>query len=679
MRLKLKQMMAVSLSAAMLLAVVPGEAVFANVKQDNTANVKLMSGDTEKSGGGSEASEYGNLMYREQLDDSEITWSVYDSGKLVIEGTGATPDWSPWFYYKEQITDVIIGNGITTLGERNFMNYPNLKTVTIKGALSKISNSAFEGCKQIKSITATGAVNAAGKKVLQLGECAFKDCTGLESVEFSGNFAVRKNAFEGCTNLRSVKVKESDMALLGNYAFLNCTKLTEADIPGKLLIQEGAFFECTSLKKFDFSNVSSIGKIAFYHCSSLESIVLPENVTAIGNSAFQGCNGVTSLNIPGTVKSIGEEAFCSCEKLKELVVNEGVSSIGKQAFAGCKSLETITLPKSAAIGEKIFTDYKPIKTIRYTGTREDWVAAGLNQNNFYNATVYYEYTADHKHTFVTYTYTYTNSCTEPGERVTKCKDCGYMQSKETLPAQGHDWEVVSEKKATCKAEGLRNLKCRRCGETKKVVLVKTHQFSSWQTTKDATVFAPAVQVRTCNVCGYKETRNNGKKLTATMKVNAVKLPLKIKQKTTVLKVSGLANGDSVASWKSGNTKVVKVSGKPNGTCTLAAGRKKGKTTINIILKSGLKKKITITVQKAAVKTAKITGMPKNLKLKKNQTVTLKAAAAPLTSLQKLKYKSSNKKIVTVTSKGVIKAKKKGKAVITVQSGSKTVKCKVTVK
>lgn len=274
------------------------------------------------------------------------------------------------------------------LGERNFTNYPNLKTVTIKGVLSEISNSAFEGCKQIKSITATGAVNATGKKALYLGECAFKDCTGLESVEFTGSLVVSKNAFEGCTNLGSVKVKESDMALLENYAFLNCTKLTEADIPGKLLIQEGAFFECTSLKKFDFSNVSSIGKIAFYHCSSLESIVLPENVTVIGNSAFQGCNGVTSLNIPGTVKSIGEEAFCSCEKLKELVVNEGVSSIGKQAFAGCKSLETITLPKSAAIGEKIFTDYKPIKTIRYTGTREDWVAAGLNQNNFYNATVY---------------------------------------------------------------------------------------------------------------------------------------------------------------------------------------------------------------------------------------------------------------------------------------------------
>lgn len=638
-----------------------------------------MSGDTEKSGGGSEASEYGDLVYSDTISDSDITWSVYDSGKLVIKGTGATPNWSPWFEYEEQITDVIIGDGITILGERNFMNYPNLKTVTIKGVLSKISNSAFEGCKQIKSITATGAVNATGKKALYLGECAFKDCTGLESVEFTGSFVVSKNAFEGCTSLRSIKVKEADIAMIEAYAFLNCTKLTEVDIPGRLSIGESAFFECTSLKKFDFSKVFSIGKVAFYHCSSLESIVLPENVTVIGNSAFQGCNGVTLLNIPGTVKSIGEEAFCSCENLKELVVNEGVSSIGKNAFAECKSLETITLPKSAAIGENIFTNYKPIKTIRYTGTREDWVAAGLNQNNFYNATVYYEYTANHKHTFVTYAYTYTNSCTEPGEKVTKCRDCGYIQLKQTLPAQGHDWEVVSEKKATCKAEGLRNLKCRRCGEMKKVVLVKTHQFSSWQTAKDATVFAPAVQIRTCDVCGYKETRNNGKKLTATMKVNAAKLPLKIKQKTTVLKVSSLANGDSVASWKSGNTKVVKVSGKPNGTCTLAAGRKKGKTTITIILKSGLKKKITITVQKAAVKTSKITGMPMNLKLKKNQTVTLKAAAAPLTSLQKLKYKSSNKKIVTVTSKDVIKAKKKGKAVITVQSGSKTVKCKLTVK
>lgn len=706
--MRLKQMIAVGLSAAMMLAVTPGAAVFANAEQANTVATKLMSSNTGKSGS-RVASEYGNLVHSETISDSdsgsEITWSFFDSGKLVIEGTGSTPNWSPWFNYKERITDVIVGDGITTLGERNFINYSELKSVTIEGALSKISASAFEGCEKLKSITAMGVVNNnTGKKVLRLGECAFKECTGLESVELTGSLLIDKNAFEGCTSLRSIKVKEADMVLLGTYTFLKCDKLTEVDMSGRLSIQEGAFDECRSLRKFDFSNVSSIGKLAFYNCSSLESIdipktqfitgisesafygcsslksiVLPENITAVGNNAFYGCDGVTSLRIPGTVQSIGENAFSSCKNLKELVIDEGVSNIGKNAFAACESLETITIPKSATIGENIFTDYKPIKTIRYTGTREEWVAAGLNQNNFFNATVYYEYTANHGHTFVTYTYTYTNSCTEPGEKVTKCKTCGYVQSEEALPAQGHDWKVVSEKKATCKAEGLRNLKCKRCGETKKVVLAKRHTFSSWKTTKAATVFAPAVQTRTCSVCGRKETRNSGKKLVATIKVNATKLPLKIKQKTTVLKVSGLANGDSVASWKSTNTKVVKVSGKSNGTCTLIAGSKKGKATITVTLKSGLKKKITITVQTSAVKTSKITGIVKNLKLKKNQTATLKAAVTPLTSLQKVQYKSSNTKVATVTSKGIVKAKKKGTAIITVKSGSKTVKCKVTVK
>ncbi|MDO5589640.1 MAG: leucine-rich repeat protein [Lachnospiraceae bacterium] len=637
--MKLKQMMAIGLSTAIVLAAMPGgTVVLANEKQSSTATV---SNDETSKDIAKETSEYGNLVASDTIADTDVTWSVYDSGTLVIEGTGVTPDWSPWFEYKEQITDVIIGDGITTLGERNFMNYPNLKSVTMKGALSKISNSAFEGCKKLTSITASGKTNAAGKKVLQLGECVFKDCTGLKSAEFSGSLAVAKNAFEGCTSLNSITATDSEMALLANYAFINCTNLTEVNLPGKLLIQEGAFCDCTSLKKFDFSKVSSLGRIAFYNCSSLESIEFPETVTVINDSTFQNCSSLTSLNIPGTVKTIGANAFSGCKNLKELKIEDGVTSIGEYAFTGCENLETVTLPKTATIGDCIISDYKPVKTIRYSGTREEWLKAGLHSENFYNAKVYYEYKADHEHSFVTYTYTYPDSCTEPGKKVTECKYCGYVKSEEVIPA--------------------------------------AHKFMPWKTTKAATIFAPAEQTRSCSVCGYEETRSNGKKLPATIKVNATKLPLKVKQKTTALKVSGLTKGDSIVSWKSSNSKVVKVSGKSNGTCTLTAGSKKGKATITVTLKSGLKKKITITVQKDAVKTTKITGIAKSLKLKKNQTAKLKASVAPLTSLQKVTYKSSNTKVATVTSKGVVKAKKKGTAVITVKSGSKTVKCKVTVK
>ena len=117
----------------------------------------------------------------------------------------------------------------------------------------------------------------------------------------------------------------------------------------------------------------------------------------------------------------------------------------------------------------------------------------------------------------------------------------------------------------------------------------------------------------------------------------------------------------------------------NGTSTIKAGSKKGKAKITITLKSGLKKVVTVTVQKTAVKTKKITGAAKNLKLKRKQKAVLRPVLAPVTSKQKITYKSSNTKVATVNSKGQITAKKKGTAVITVKSGSKTVKCKVTVR
>ena len=120
----------------------------------------------------------------------------------------------------------------------------------------------------------------------------------------------------------------------------------------------------------------------------------------------------------------------------------------------------------------------------------------------------------------------------------------------------------------------------------------------------------------------------------------------------------MANGDSVASWKSSNTKVVKVSGK---------------------LKSGIEKKIIVKVQKSNVKTTKITGIGKNTTLKMKQKMTLKPVRLPFTSMEKITFKSSNNKVATVNSKGVITAKKKGKVTITVKSGKKTVKIKVTVK
>ena len=672
--MKWKQILAIGMSAVTIMSAVPEGSIL--VHADTKTEVTKEGGKRVQAKTAANESEYGNVVDSGSVEGTEITWTFYDSGKLVIDGTGATPDWSPWFYYKEDITDVIIGDGITALGERNFINYPALKTVTVNGNLSKIGNSAFEGCKELKNITITG------KNAVLLGDCAFKNCTGLETVEIIGNLGTGKNAFEGCTSLRSVKVKESTMIMLGEYTFFNCTALTEADLPGNRMksIGENAFWGCTSLNQFDFSDVSSISKFAFYNCSGLKNIEIPEKITKIGDHAFLGCKGIKTLKIPGTVTEIGEWAFANCTGLEEFDIEEGVQTIGDYAFAGCENLKTMTLPRSISNFPKGFvTDYKPIEKICYRGTREEWSAANLNSDNFYNAEVYFEYTPDHKHEMITRTYTYPDSCTLAGTKKTFCKLCGYVESSEEIPAQGHKWKVESTEKGTCTKAGVKHLVCERCGEKKDETIPAEHSFSEWKTTTDATVFSAAIQTRTCSECGKKETRTTGKKLAPTMKLNATKFPLKTKQKTKVLKVTGLAKGDSVATWKSSNTKIAKVSGSANGACMITAGKKTGKATITVTLKSGLKKNITIIVQKKAVKTTKVTGVAKKVNLKKGKTLTLKPAVTPLTSLQKITYKSNNKKVATVTSKGVIKAKKKGTAVITVKSGSKTAKCKVAVK
>ncbi|MDY3730562.1 MAG: Ig-like domain-containing protein, partial [Candidatus Choladocola sp.] len=206
--------------------------------------------------------------------------------------------------------------------------------------------------------------------------------------------------------------------------------------------------------------------------------------------------------------------------------------------------------------------------------------------------------------------------------------------------------------------------------------VHVHSFGEYKTVKAATVFESGLKERTC-ACGQKESQIIGK-LTPALNVAVTKLPLKVKQSTTKLKVTGMENGDSVKSWKSSNTKIFKVSGKANGTCKITAGSKTGKATLTITLASGLQKKVTVTVQSGTVKTTKITGLKSTLTLAKGKKTTLKPVLTPFTSQQKITYSSSNKKVATVSSKGVVTAKAAGTAKITVKSGSKKVTVKVTV-
>lgn len=274
------------------------------------------------------------------------------------------------------------------------------------------------------------------------------------------------------------------------------------------------------------------------------------------------------------------------------------------------------------------------------------------------------------------------TCTEEGySGDIYCTDCGELIKKGSATEKAdHNWKVTSEEKATCEKDGSKTYTCADCKETKTETIPATgHKFGDWQTVTTQSVFTGRVQKRICNVCGKEETRNVGNQLKATIKTNASSLKLKRKQATKKFVVSGLAAGDSVKSWTSSNQKIVKVFGSRNGACTIKAGNKTGKAKITITLASGLKKTINITVQKSAVACTSIKNVPKKLTLNRKKSYQLKPVISPITCTSKAKYKTSNKKIVKVTSRGKITAVKKGKAKITVMVGKKKFVCTVTIK
>ena len=144
---------------------------------------------------------------------------------------------------------------------------------------------------------------------------------------------------------------------IGDSAFYGCTNLTSINIPDSVTnIDDSAFYGCTSLTSINIPDgVTSIGDWAFEGCTSLTSINIPDGVTSIGYSAFYGCTSLTSINIPVDVTSIGNSAFSGCTSLTSINIPDGVTSIGYSAFYGCTSLTNMNIPDSVTnIGDSAF-------------------------------------------------------------------------------------------------------------------------------------------------------------------------------------------------------------------------------------------------------------------------------------------------------------------------------------
>jgi BspA type Leucine rich repeat region (6 copies) len=204
---------------------------------------------------------------------------------------------------------VVIGNGVTNIGDLAFNCCTGLTAITIPGNVASIGTAAFNSCSNLASVMIDSG---------KIGDFAFGYCGNLNTVQLGGS-----------------------VANIGDFAFAFCTGLTGLTIPQSVnSIGVNAFDSCNGLANATI-NGGNIGDYAFSSCGSLGSVVIGNNVTNIGVGAFAGCSSLTNLMVSSSVTDIGGSAFSSCQSMINVTVGSGVSRIGSGAFSDDYNLQNV--------------------------------------------------------------------------------------------------------------------------------------------------------------------------------------------------------------------------------------------------------------------------------------------------------------------------------------------------
>lgn len=293
-----------------------------------------------------------------------LTWTLSD-GVLEITysgtGTGRMNDsymQSLFYSYSDSIVNVVIGDGVTYIGEYAFYKCIYMETVDIPNTVTEIGQYAFSICSSLESVYIWG-------DSVEIRYAAFQSCESLYYLDLgSGVTSIESYAFNNCPCLSSVNIPAST-TYLGPSAFLNCIGITEVSLSSGLeMIGQDAFFGCKGITSVYLQNgIKYIG--GFNGCTGITSIVLPDSVKTIADNCFKSCTSLLSIKIGSSVSSIGNSAFEGCTSLRDFNFNEGLETIGDSAFERCTSITTITIPDSVvSIADDAFKDCSKITTIK---------------------------------------------------------------------------------------------------------------------------------------------------------------------------------------------------------------------------------------------------------------------------------------------------------------------------
>jgi len=336
-----------------------------------------------------------------------LTWTLDDEGTLTISGTGEMDNnysavHFPSVWSKLDIKNVIINDGVTTIGASAFYECKKLISISIPNSVIHIGESAFAYCWALEEITLPANIKEIEggtffycanlkkvnfpEKLEKIGSHAFQSCHDFEQVIIPESVKwIGEYAFEDCDSLISAELPKG-IKIISDSLFANCKYLVDVNIPDSVIhIGEAAFYECKSLENIKLPrNLIRIGEQAFWRCENLKEISLPESLEWIGFGAF-AASGLTSVSIPESVIRIDSDAFYWCKNLTSVNIPRGIKKIESSTFADCEKLTDIIIPNSVMhIEYCAFENCKNLSNITISENIKSIKAFAFENTAYYN-------------------------------------------------------------------------------------------------------------------------------------------------------------------------------------------------------------------------------------------------------------------------------------------------------